>query len=75
TILVLLLGAQAVIAGHLTLGQVISLQLYVFSLFEPFWTLAYFILVYQSGNTSFEKLQDIIYRGDDFYYDGSKEIE
>ncbi|WP_044670598.1 ABC transporter ATP-binding protein, partial [Streptococcus suis] len=70
----LLMGAQAVKAGQLTLGQVIALQLYVGSLLEPFWTLADFILVYQTGKTSFEKLQELIETGDDLEADGSKEI-
>ncbi|MFH6656369.1 ABC transporter ATP-binding protein [Streptococcus suis] len=74
TTFVLLMGVQAVKAGQLTLGQVIALQLYVGSLLEPFWTLADFILVYQTGKTSFEKLQELIETGDDLEADGSKEI-
>ncbi|HFI0639845.1 TPA: ABC transporter ATP-binding protein [Streptococcus suis] len=74
TILVLILGAEAVKAGQLSLGQVIALQLYVSSLLEPFWTLADFILVYQTGKTSFEKLQELIETGDDLEEDGSEEI-
>ncbi|MBY5009125.1 ABC transporter ATP-binding protein [Streptococcus suis] len=74
TILVLVMGAQAVKKGQLTLGQVIALQLYVSSLLEPFWTLADFILVYQTGKTSFEKLQELIETGDDLEVDGVKEI-
>ncbi|HEM5269714.1 TPA: ABC transporter ATP-binding protein [Streptococcus suis] len=74
TILVLVLGAGAIKSGQLSLGQVIALQLYVSSLLEPFWTLADFILVYQTGKTSFEKLQDLIETGDDLEVDGSVEI-
>ncbi|HEM4138617.1 TPA: ABC transporter ATP-binding protein, partial [Streptococcus suis] len=74
TILVLVLGAEAVKSGQLSLGQVIALQLYVSSLLEPFWTLADFILVYQTGKTSFEKLQELIETGDDLEANGSKEI-
>ncbi|HFI0373719.1 TPA: ABC transporter ATP-binding protein [Streptococcus suis] len=74
TILVLVLGAGAVQSGQLSLGQVIALQLYVSSLLEPFWTLADFILVYQTGKTSFEKLQELIETGDDLEEDGSREI-
>ncbi|MFX3741716.1 ABC transporter ATP-binding protein, partial [Streptococcus suis] len=40
----------------------------------PFWTLADFILVYQTVKTSFEKLQELIETGDDLDADGSKEI-
>ncbi|HFU4545626.1 TPA: ABC transporter ATP-binding protein, partial [Streptococcus suis] len=71
---VLLLGAQALQNGDLSLGQVIALQLYVSSLLEPFWTLADFILVYQTGKTSFEKLQELIDTGDDLEADGSRAI-
>ncbi|MGQ7461788.1 ABC transporter ATP-binding protein [Streptococcus suis] len=74
TILVLILGAEAVKAGQLSLGQVIAIQLYVSSLLEPFWTLADFILVYQTGKTSFEKLQELIETGDDLEEDGLVEI-
>ncbi|WP_105114302.1 ABC transporter ATP-binding protein [Streptococcus suis] len=74
TILVLVLGAGAVQSDQLSLGQVIALQLYVSSLLEPFWTLADFILVYQTGKTSFEKLQELIETGDDLEEDGSVEI-
>lgn len=74
TILVLVMGAQAVKTGQLTLGQIIALQLYVSSLLEPFWTLADFIPVYQTGKTSFEKLQELIETGDDLEVDGAKEI-
>ncbi len=71
---VLLLGAHALQKGDISLGQVIALQLYVSSLLEPFWMLADFILVYQTGKTSFEKLQELIDTGDDLEADGSGEI-
>lgn len=71
---VLFLGAHALQNGDLSLGQVIALQLYVSSLLEPFWTLADFILVYQTGKTSFEKLQELIETGDDLEADGSRAI-
>ncbi|WP_156008066.1 ABC transporter ATP-binding protein [Streptococcus ruminantium] len=74
TVLVLVMGTQAVKVGQLTLGQVIALQLYIGSLLEPFWMLADFILVYQTGKTSFEKLQELIETGDDLEADGSEEI-
>lgn len=71
---VILLGAHALQNGDLSLGQVIALQLYVSSLLEPFWTLADFILVYQTGKTSFEKLQELIETGDDLEVDGLEAI-
>ncbi|MFH0423219.1 ABC transporter ATP-binding protein [Streptococcus sp. A11] len=74
TILVLVMGTVAVKSGQLSIGQVIALQLYVGSLLEPFWILSDFILVYQTGKTSFEKLQELIDTGDDLEVDGFGEI-
>ncbi|MGQ7370547.1 ABC transporter ATP-binding protein [Streptococcus suis] len=74
TILVLVMGTVAVKSGQLSIGQVIALQLYVGSLLEPFWMLSDFILVYQTGKTSFEKLQELIDTGDDLEVDGFGEI-
>ncbi|MGS4787962.1 ABC transporter ATP-binding protein [Streptococcus sp. P25B114] len=74
TILVLVMGTVAVKSGQLSIGQVIALQLYVGSLLEPFWMLSDFILVYQTGKTSFEKLQELIDTGDDLEVDGFWEI-
>lgn len=74
TLAVLVLGIDAVRSGQLSLGQIIALQLYVSSLLEPFWILADFILVYQTGKTSFAKLQELIETGDDLERDASGEI-
>lgn len=74
TILVLVMGTVAVKSGQLSIGQVIALQLYVGSLLEPFWMLSDFILIYQTGKTSFEKLQELIDTGDDLEVDGFGEI-
>lgn len=74
TAAVLFLGARAISDGSLSLGQVIALQLYVVSLIEPFWMLSDFILVYQTGKTSFEKLQELIETGDDLELDGQQAI-
>lgn len=48
----------------MTLGQVIALQLYLVSLVEPFAMISDFILVYQTGKTSFGKIQELIETGD-----------
>lgn len=74
TISVLFMGSHAVKTGQLTIGQVIALQLYIGSLLEPFWMLADFMLVYNTGKTSFEKLQELIETGDDLEVDGTCEI-
>ncbi|MDG3132148.1 ABC transporter ATP-binding protein/permease [Streptococcus suis] len=74
TISVLFMGSHAVKTGQLTIGQVIALQLYIGSLLEPFWMLADFMLVYNTGKTSFEKLQELIETGDDLEADGTCEI-
>lgn len=70
TVLVLLLGAHFLKMGQVSLGQVIALQLYMVSLIEPFWMLSDFILVYQTGKTSFAKVNELITTGDDMEVDG-----
>ncbi|CRH90489.1 ABC transporter%2C ATP-binding component [Chlamydia trachomatis] len=70
TVLVLLLGAHFMKMGQVSLGQVIALQLYMVSLIEPFWMLSDFILVYQTGKTSFAKVNELITTGDDMEVDG-----
>ena len=62
-------------AGQVSLGQVVALQLYVVSLVEPFAMLSDFILVYQTGKTSFGKLQELIETGDDMEEDGRKDLD
>ena len=69
-VIVLSMGAGAIQDGRLSLGQLLALQLYVSSLLEPFWMLGDFILVYQTGTTSFDKLQGLIDTGDDMEPDG-----
>ncbi|CAM4258553.1 ABC transporter ATP-binding protein [Streptococcus penaeicida] len=71
TILVLVTGISFLQNHSVTLGQVIALQLYLVSLIEPFSMLADFILVYQTGNTSFGKLNELITTIDDMETDGT----
>lgn len=71
TILVLVTGISFLQNHSVTLGQVIALQLYLVSLIEPFSMLADFILVYQTGNTSFGKLNELITTSDDMETDGT----
>lgn len=69
-ILILWLGGRAVQAGQLNIGQVLALQLYMFSLVEPFWMFSDLVLIYQTGKTSFAKVQELIDATDDMEADG-----
>ncbi len=75
TIIVLLIGAIFIKTGQLTIGQVIALQLYMISLIEPFWMLSDFILVYQTGKTSFKKVTELIETTDDMKMSGKEELK
>ena len=75
TVLILGTGLYFMEAGQVSLGQVVALQLYVVSLVEPFAMLSDFILVYQTGKTSFGKLQELIETGDDMEEDGRKDLD
>ena len=75
TVLILGSGLYFMEAGRVSLGQVVALQLYVVSLVEPFAMLSDFILVYQTGKTSFGKLQELIETGDDMDEDGRKDLD
>ena len=75
TVLILGSGLYFMEAGRVSLGQVGALQLYVVSLVEPFAMLSDFILVYQTGKTSFGKLQELIETGDDMEEDGRKDLD
>ena len=75
TVLILGSGLYFMEAGQVSLGQVVALQLYVVSLVEPFAMLSDFILVYQTGKTSFGKLQELIETGDDMEEDGRKDLD
>ena len=71
---ILWFGAKGMQAGHLTLGQVIALELYVGYLVEPFMMLADLILVYQTGKTSFAKITELIETSDDLEPDGTVDL-
>lgn len=70
TVLVLITGLSFLQKGFVTLGQVLALQLYLVSLIEPFSMVADFILVFQTGNASFAKLNQVIKTSDDMEDDG-----
>ncbi|XCY65983.1 ABC transporter ATP-binding protein [Streptococcus iniae] len=73
--LILALGLSEIKNGHVTLGQVIALQLYLVSLVEPFAMLSDFILVYQTGKNSFGKVNELIESGDDMEKDGKQILD
>ncbi|GEE07255.1 UNVERIFIED_CONTAM: ABC transporter ATP-binding protein [Streptococcus canis] len=70
TLMILVVGLQFISKGEVSLGQVIALQLYLVSLVEPFAMLSDFILVYQTGHTSFNKINELIETSDDMEEDG-----
>ena len=74
TVLVLGSGVFFMQKGQVTLGQVVALQLYIVSLVEPFSMMSDFILVYQTGKTSFDKINELIETGDDMEKDGDLEL-
>ncbi|HEL1287840.1 TPA: ABC transporter ATP-binding protein [Streptococcus equi subsp. zooepidemicus] len=75
TVIILMVGLQLIASSEVTLGQVIALQLYLVSLVEPFGMLSDFILVYQTGKTSFGKINELIETSDDMEPDGQHELE
>ncbi|MGT2935954.1 ABC transporter ATP-binding protein [Streptococcus castoreus] len=74
TVIILVTGLHFISKGEISLGQVIALQLYLVSLVEPFGMLSDFILVYQTGRTSFNKINELIETGDDMEKDGQLEL-
>lgn len=75
TLIILTVGLHFISKGEVSLGQVIALQLYLVSLVEPFAMLSDFILVYQTGRTSFHKINELIETGDDLEEDGHLKLE
>lgn len=70
TIITLVLGTKFVADGSMSVGQVLAMQLYTVSLTEPISMLSELVLVYQTGRTSFDKLQELVETGDDMEIDG-----
>lgn len=65
-------GALEMAAGQLTLGQVLAIQVYIYSLIEPFNMLGEIVVVYQSGKISFDKLTELLETSDDLEPDGAE---
>ncbi|EGE54685.1 ABC transporter ATP-binding protein [Streptococcus parauberis] len=74
-LLIIILGLGRIEQHLVTLGQVIALQLYLVSLVEPFAMISDFILVYQTGKTSFGKIQELIETGDNLEENGSIHLQ
>ena len=75
TVLLLVFGGQSLASGHLSLGKLLALQLYLVFLIEPMWMMADLILVYQTGQMSYKKLKEVIDETDDLEPDGSHYLE
>ena len=72
--LVIGVGGLEMAAGHLTLGQVIALQLYSVSLAEPLWSLTDLIVVYQNAKVSHGKIQELLEASDDLASQGTQRL-
>ena len=72
--LVIGVGGLEMAAGHLTLGQIIALQLYSVSLAEPLWSLTDLIVVYQNAKVSHGKIQELLEASDDLASQGTQRL-
>lgn len=60
TVVVLFLGGQRVIAGHITLGQLIEFNAYLAVLVWPTLALGWMISLLQRGRASWERLESVL---------------
>lgn len=74
TAIILLMGSIKLQQGSIELGDIVALQMYSWVLIEPLWMLSDFILVYKTGQNSFEKLDELITTGDNLEEDGTIEL-
>lgn len=70
TIALLVMGAEAIQVGTMTLGQLVALQLYALMLLDPMWMLTDILLVYQTAKIGFGKLNELLQETDDLVSDG-----
>lgn len=75
TVLLLVCGGHFLKSGQISLGQLLGLELYLVALIEPMWMLADFILVYQTGKTSYKKLSELVEEDDDLEPEGEEWLE
>lgn len=61
--------------GQMTVGQLIAFQLYLGMLSGAIWGLSDIVLVYQQGNVSFRKIQELLEADDQLEKEGNKSID
>lgn len=61
--------------GQMTLGQLIALQIYLGMLSGAVWGLSDIVLVYQQGNVSFRKIEELLTAEDTLEKSGSLVVE
>lgn len=61
--------------GQMTIGQLIAFQIYLGMLSGAIWGLSDIVLVYQQGNVSFRKIQELLEAEDQLEKDGQEVIE
>lgn len=61
--------------GQMSLGQLIAFQIYLGMLSGAVWGLSDIVLVYQQGNVSFRKIQELLEADDDLEKEGASPIE
>ncbi|MGX7197824.1 ABC transporter ATP-binding protein [Enterococcus olivae] len=61
--------------GQMTIGELITLQIYLGMLSGAIWGLSDIVLVYQQGNVSFRKIEELLQADDQMEKDGSQTIE
>lgn len=74
TAIILYLGAIEISNGRMTLGGVAALQMYSLHMIEPLWVMADFILVYQTGKISYDKVQELIETSDNIETEGTHHL-
>jgi ATP-binding cassette subfamily B protein len=58
--ILLFLGVERVLAGHITLGEFVALQTYIFLVQQPLLELGAIVSEWQRGATSFKRVVDIL---------------
>lgn len=60
--------------GQMTIGQLIAFQIYLGMLSGAIWGLSDIVLVYQQGNVSFRKIEELLQADDQLEKEGNEEI-
>lgn len=74
TMIIIGLGGYFMSLNQITLGDVVALQLYSWMLMDPMWMLSDMVLVYQSANTSFNKVSELLTETDNMPKSGTINI-